>query len=141
MSQENKALARRIFKELWQEQNADAIDKYYAADVVNHSAPPELPSGREGLKAYAGMLASAFSDRDSRIEDLVAEGDRVVTRWSTKSKHSGEFLGVPATGKQVAISGINIDRIAGGMVVETWGEFDLMGLMQQLGAIPSAGQG
>lgn len=138
-AKENKALVRRIYEELWQEGNMDAIDKYYAADVVNHGAPPDLPPGREGFKVYAGMLTSAFSDSDVTIEDQIAEGDRVVTRWSSKGIHTGEFLGVPATGKQVTVRGIGIERIADGQVAEEWGEFDAMGLMQQLGVLPPPG--
>jgi predicted ester cyclase len=123
--EENKALVRRIYEELWQEGNLDAIDKYYAADVVNHGAPPDLPPGREGFKVYAGVLTSAFSDSDVTIEDQIAEGDRVVTRWSS--------------GKQVTVRGIGIERIADGKVAEAWGEFDAMGLMQQLGVLAPPG--
>jgi steroid delta-isomerase-like uncharacterized protein len=138
-AEENKALVRRIYEELWQEGNLEAIDKYYAADVVSHGAPPGLPPGREGFKVYASMLTSAFSDSDVTIEDQIAEGDRVVTRWSSKGIHTGEFLGVPATGKQVTVRGIGIERIADGQVAEDWGEFDAMGLMQQLGVLPPPG--
>jgi len=138
-AEKNKALLRRIFEEVWGAGNLDNIDEYYAADVVNHSAPPDLLPGREGFKVYAGMLTSAFSDADLTIEDQVAEGDRVVTRWSSKSIHTGEFFGIPATGKQVTVTGIGIDRIAGGKVVESWGEYDSMGLMQQLGVVPPPG--
>jgi steroid delta-isomerase-like uncharacterized protein len=138
-AEKNKALVRRIFEEVWQEGNVDAIDEYYAADVVNHGAPPDLPPSREGFKVYAGMLTSAFPDADITIEDQVAEGDRVVTRWSSKGIHTGEFFGIPATGKQVTVTGIVIERIAGGKVAEIWAEFDQMGLMQQLGVVPPPG--
>ena len=117
----------------------DAIDEYYAADVVNHGAPPDLPPGREGVKVQAGTFTSAFPDADTTIEDQVAEGDRVVIRWSSKGIHTGEFFGIPATGKQVTVTGIVIERIAGGKVAEIWAEFDQMGLMQQLGVVPPPG--
>jgi predicted ester cyclase len=83
-----------------------------------------------------GMLASAFSDNEVTVDDQIAEGDKVVTRWSSKGTHSGEFFGIPATGKRVAGKGIGISRIVDGKIVEEWGESDMLGMMQQLGVIP-----
>jgi len=139
MSEENKALFRRFVEEVWQDGNVDAIDKYYAAHYVDHNAPPGMPPGREGVKAFAAMLASAFSDAVVTVEDQIAEGDRVVTRWSAKNTHTGEFLGIPATGKQVTVTGITLGRIAGGKLVEEWSQSDMMGLMGQLGVVPPPG--
>ena len=139
MSEENKALIRRFFEEVWNEQNLDAIDELVAADQVDHSLPPGLPPGREGAKAFVGMYLSAFPDTRMTIEDIVAEGDRVVTRWSATGTHTGELMGIPATGKQVTVTGLDINRYSGGKSVEHWGQFDQMGMMQQLGVVPAPG--
>lgn len=136
MSEENKALLRHVFKEMWQEGEVHAVDKHFAADYVSHNDFPGMPPGREGVKAMVGMLASAFSDNEVTVEDQIAEGDKVVTRWSSTGTHSGEFFGIPATGKRVAERGIGISRIVDGKIVEEWGESDMLGMVQQLGVVP-----
>lgn len=136
MSEENKALVRRSFEEVWNDKNLDAIDEIVAADVVNHLAPPGLPEGAEGNKAFVGMYLSAFPDTKMTIEDMLAIGDKVVTRWVATGTHEGELMGIPPTGKHVTVTGIGIDRISGGRIVESWGEFDALGMMQQLGVVP-----
>lgn len=93
----------------------------------------------EGTKAFTGMYRSAFPDTKMTIDLQIAEGGKVTTRRTAHGTHKGELMGIPATGKQVTITGVGIDRIAGGRIVETWGEFDLMGMMQQLGVVPSPG--
>lgn len=139
MSAENKAIARRVFEDVWNKNNLDAIDELYAPDVVNHELPPGLPSGAEGTKAYFGMFLAAFPNTQMTVEDQVAEGDKVVTRWTARGTHTGELMGIPPTGKQVTVTGIGLDRIAGGRIVEEWGEFDMMSMMQQLGVVPPPG--
>jgi steroid delta-isomerase-like uncharacterized protein len=136
MSEENKAINRQLIEQVWQAGNADAIDEFYAADAVDHTVPPGMPPGREGAKAFVGMMTSAFTDAEITVDDQVAEGDLVVTRWSAQQTHSGDFFGIPATGKRVSVTGIAINRIVDGKIVEVWGEFDQMGLMQQLGVVP-----
>ena len=137
MSEENKALIRRFYEEVWNDKNLDAIDELVAADSVDHELPPGLPPGREGAKAFVGMYLGAFPDTRITIEDIVAEGDRVVTRWSATGTHTGELMGIPATGKQINVTGLDINRISGGKSAEHWGQFDQMGLMQQLGVVPA----
>lgn len=141
MSEENKALARRILEDLVVAQNLDNIDEYFAADVVVHVPFLDLPSGLEGLRALYSSFPGAISDVALSFEDQIAEGDRVVTRWSSAFTHTGELFGVPATGKRVKQSGIMIYRIKGGKVVEQWAEANMFGLMQQLGAVPPPGGG
>jgi steroid delta-isomerase-like uncharacterized protein len=138
-SEENKALDRRIYEEVWGAFNLDNVEKYYAADYVDHIAFPGLPPGREGVKATVNMFASAWSDLKLVIEDQIAGGDKVVTRWSTTATHTGELLGIPATGKQIKVTGIGISRFEGGKVVESWTEYDSIGMMQQLGVVPPPG--
>jgi predicted ester cyclase len=136
MSEENKALARRILKDLVVALNLDNLDVYFADDVVVHVPFLDLPPGREGLRVLYSSFPGAISDVALTIEDQIAEGGRVVTRWSSEFTHTGDLFGVPATGKRVKQSGIMIYRIKGGKVVEQWAEANMLGLMQQLGAIP-----
>ena len=136
MSEENKALIRRFYEEVWNDKNLEAIDELVATDSVDHDLPP----GREGAKAFISMYLSAFPDTKMTIEDLLAEGDKVVTRWSATGTHTGELMGIPATGKQVTVTGLDINRYSGGKSVEHWGEFDQMGMMQQLGVVPGPGE-
>ena len=140
MSEENKAITRHAIEEVWNKHNLAAIDEIYAPDAVNHTLPPGLPKGVEGNKAFTNMFLSAFPDTKMTVEQQIAEGDKVATRWIAQGTHKGELMGIPATGKQVTVTGISIERIAGGRIVETWDEFDQMGMMQQLGVIPAPGQ-
>jgi steroid delta-isomerase-like uncharacterized protein len=140
MSEQNKAISRRIMDEVWNQGNFSVADELIVADVVDHSPLPGLPPGREGFKALVGMYRTAFPNVRMVVEDQVAEGDRVVTRWSSKGTHQGDLMGIPPTGKQVAVTGISIERFAGGKVVETWSNFDQLGMLQQLGVVPAPGQ-
>jgi len=94
------------------------------------------PLTREETEQYIRTLHVAFPDGRYTIEDMIAEGDKVVSRWTVRATHKGEYQGIPATGKQVTFTNIVISRIAGGKIVEAWGEYDSIGLMRQLGAIP-----
>ena len=140
MSEENKAVVRRIF-EAFNKGDLDAFDELIAADGVNHALPPGLPPEPEGTKAFLGMFLSAFPDLQMTVEDQIADGDKVATRWTSTGTQTGELMGIPATGKQVTVTGMDIHRIAGGKQVEHWGEFDQMAMMQQLGVIPTPGEG
>lgn len=140
MYEENKALARRLFEDIWNKGDLDAFDEIYAPDIVNHTLPPGIPQGIEGNKMFTKMYLTAFPDTKMTIDLQIAEGDKVVTRWHAEGTHKGELMGIPATGKQATVTGIVIDRIAGGRIVESWGEFDQMGMMQQLGVVPTPGQ-
>lgn len=140
MSEENKAIAHRVYDEFWNQNNLDVLDEIFAPGVVNHELPPGLPPGVEGTKAYLGMFLSAFPDTQMTVEHQVAEGDMVVTLWSATGTHSGDLMDIAPTGKQVTVTGIDVYRFGGGQVVEAWGEFDQMGLMQQIGVIPSPGE-
>jgi steroid delta-isomerase-like uncharacterized protein len=137
MSEQNKAIARRVFEEVWNKGNLDALDEVYVADVVGHNAPPGQPPGIKGTRQFIGMYLQAFPDTRMVVEDQVAEGDKVVTRWTATGTHRGELMGMPPTGKSVRVTGITINRLEGGKIVEEWGIFDQLGMLQQLGAIPS----
>ena len=98
-----------------------------------------LAPGRVALEAWVAMLDTAFPDRQVTIEDVVAEGDRVVTRWSSTGTHVGEYMGAPATGKRIKTTAITIYRFEGGKAVEGWTEYNSLDMMQQLGVVPSPG--
>jgi steroid delta-isomerase-like uncharacterized protein len=136
MSEQNKAIARRFLEETWNNGNLAVIDELIAADHVNHSPGPQLPRGPEGSKMFIGVYKGGFPDTHVHIEDQIAEGDKVFTRWSAHGANSGEFMGMPATGKAVHVSGMIVDRIANGQIVESWSEFDQLGMLQQLGVAP-----
>jgi steroid delta-isomerase-like uncharacterized protein len=141
MSEENKALARRFLEEAFNKGNLGVADEIVASDYVLHDpAIPEEVSGPEGVKQFVQMYRSAFPDTHITVEDQIAEGDDVVTRWTGRGTHQGELFGIPPSGNQVEISGITGDRFSGGKGVESWTNYDSLGLMQQIGAIPEPGQ-
>ncbi|NIO11529.1 MAG: DUF4440 domain-containing protein [Deltaproteobacteria bacterium] len=139
MSEENKALILRQLEEVMNKHNPDAIDEFYAPDLVYHNAPPGIPPTREGVKAQVAMYMGAFPDTKVTSDFLVAEGDKVVIRWTATGTHTGDLGEIPATGKRTKTTGIAIFRVAGGKIVEEWFESDTMDLMQQLGVVPAPG--
>ncbi len=133
------ALARRIYDAFNANDTAE-IDQTFAEDYVEHVPPmPGQPRGREGLKWFLNGFHTAFPDLRMTIEDTIAEGEKGVVRYSMTGTHTGEFMGMPPSGKQFKVSGIDIARIVNGKCVEHWGEVDMLGLMQQIGAIPMPG--
>lgn len=138
-TEENKAIARRWMEEIWGKGSLAAIDELLAPDFVFNYAPAGVARDREAYKQTVTM--APFADIHSTIEDMVAEGDKVAVRWTYRGTHKGEFMGIAPTGKQVTMTGISIIRIVGGKIVEEWGEMDMLGMMQQLGAVPPPGQG
>jgi len=140
--EQDKTLIRRFIEEIFNQGNLSLVDELFAPDFVEREQlPPGIPKNREGIKVLTGMLRSAFPDFKATIEDILAEGDKVVIRMTWSGTHTGgEFMGIPATGKKVSIGVIDIIRIAGGKVVEPWGQMDSMLMMQQLGAIPASAE-
>jgi len=134
--EENDALARRSVEEIWGKGNLDTVDELYADDFVWHWAPPGVTSNREGYKQFVTASFAAFSDVRCPVEDIIAEGDKVMVRWIWRATHKGEYMGIAPTGKQITMTGISILRIAAGKIAEEWGEMDMLGMMQQLGAVP-----
>jgi steroid delta-isomerase-like uncharacterized protein len=140
-AEENKALARRVLEEMFNKGNLDVADELLTPDYVDHDPGlPEDVRGPEGFKEYVSMYRSAFSDIHLEIEDQIAEGDRVATRWTGTGTHDGDLMGIPPTGNRVTMPGMEIVRISGGKLAEGWENYDLMGMMQQLGVIPSPEQ-
>jgi len=141
LEEENKANTRRFYEEVWSKGNLDVADEFSAENFVDHNpVDPNLPSGIEGFKQMVPMFRTAFPDIQFTIEDMIAEGDKVVSRLTIRATHKGEFMGIPPTGKQASITGIDIVRIVGGKMVERWGEVDMLRLMQEIGGVPPPGK-
>ncbi len=137
---ENKALVRRYAQELLNQKNLDLFEEMFAPDFVQYGAAPDQASGVEDLKRFFVMLRSGFPDFQVTIEDIFAgEGKKVVLRFTFHGTHEGEFTGFAPTGKQVTMAGIDIFRIADGKIVELWNQEDVLGMMQQIGAVPTPG--
>ena len=138
MSDQNKGLARRAIEEVYSGNNLDAAEEIYSPDFVDHdpATPEEMRRGPEGVRKQAAMYGGAFSDLQMTVEAQLAEGDLVTTRWSARGTHDGELMGVPGSGNSVSISGITVGRVADGKIVEEWTNWDGLGLMQQIGAMP-----
>ena len=138
-TEENKAVVRRMYEE-WSKRNLAGIWELYAPDYVLHGAPFGLSPDLAGLKQLYTAPLTAFPDAHLVVEDLIAEGDKVVHRATLRGTHQGDLLGIPPTGKVVTVTGIYISRFAGGKCVEEWRNVDDLGLMQQLGVIPQLAQ-
>jgi steroid delta-isomerase-like uncharacterized protein len=137
MSEANKAVVRRVLEEVWNGKKHDRIDEFYATDFVNVDPSSPEVKNLEQFKQYIAELNAGFPDQQVTIDDLVAEGDKVVKQWSAKATHTGDFMGIPPTNKKTSMSGITIYRIVDGKVKEcVWG-YDTYGFMVQLGVIPS----
>ena len=137
--EDNKAIVRR-YREMHSTNQLDQLDEVLSADLMSHSLLPGVPTGLEGARmVHAGNLAM-FPDLHVETDDLIAEGDKVVERWTQTFTHTGApFMGAPATGRKVAVTGVSIYRIANGKIVEHWGEMNVQSVLQQLGLAPSPG--
>ncbi len=141
MSEENKALTRRWFEDLFNTGDLAVADELTAQDSVNHDPTlGDLPRGPEGDKQVVNLYRGGFPDANITVEEQIAEGDKVVTRWTARGTHQGELMGVAPSGNRAEVSGMTINRVSGGKIAETWTNFDALGLMQQIGAIPEPGQ-
>jgi steroid delta-isomerase-like uncharacterized protein len=136
--QNPKEVVTSYLDAVWQEGNHAAIDEYVSPAFLQH-AKGTIP-GRDGLKAFFNMLNSGFSNLEYHVEDMIAEDDKVLWRWSLNATNTGAFMGMPATGKNVSLTGMSLVRVADGQIVEHWGEQDMLGLLQQLGIVPVPGQ-
>ena len=136
---ENKAVVRRfnaITQQFFRGGDVNGLEEVCAPDFVHHG--PGMPPDLAGLKQMAPVFRTAFPDIEVVTEDLVAEGDRVVDRVTVRGTHQGEFMGIPPSGKRFEMQEIHIARIADGKIVERWTQFDVFGLLQQIGGIPGS---
>jgi steroid delta-isomerase-like uncharacterized protein len=133
---ENKTIARRFNEDVWGRGDQAALEELFAPDFVDHGALPGQAPDREGHKQILAAFRSAFPDLSVTTEDIIAEGDKVVSRWTARGTHQGELLGTAPTGNEVTFTGIDVLRIAEGKVVERWAQGNDLEVMQQIGAIP-----
>jgi steroid delta-isomerase-like uncharacterized protein len=138
--EENKVRVRRLYEEVFNQKNLAAIDDFFAPSVIDHSLPPGAPGGIEGVRQTIAMFLGAFPDLHVTVEDSIAEGGKVVARWTLRGTHQGASLGIPPTGKQFTMPGISILCLDGGKATETWVIFDQLGMLQQLGLAPVPAQ-
>ena len=138
-TEQNKSIVRRWVEEGWNKGNLAVVDQVYAPNYVQHEPAPETVNSSEALKQQVGMFLTGFPDLHFIIEDLIAEGDKVVWRLNSKGTHKGAFVGMPATGKTAYVTGIVIFRLENSRIVEGWVNIDSLGLLQQLGVIPMPG--
>ena len=139
MSEKYKTLSRRVNEECFNRGNLSVADELLAADYVDHAAPPGLPAGVEGFKQLVAIYRTAFPDLHVTIEDQIAEGDKLATRFTASGTHQGELMGIAPSGKTIAVSGIAIERMVDNKIVEHWLVSDQLGMLQQLGVIPAQG--
>jgi steroid delta-isomerase-like uncharacterized protein len=139
MSEENRALARRCW-EIVNQHNPDLIDEMYTPDFVWHEPDRDI-YGSEEAKQFVATFFEAFPDLNVTVEDEIAEGDKVVTRWTIRGTHQGELMGIAPTEKQIELKGITIHRFEGDKIVEEWERYDNLGMMQQLGVVGEPGHG
>ncbi len=137
MSEHNKAIVRRLVEELWNKGNLSVADELFAPNYEHHDASTlDFGRGPESEKKRATLYRTAFPDIRLTIEDIIAEGETVMTRWSCRGTHTGDLSGIAPIGKQINISGVTIARLANGKLAEGWVNWDALGLMQQLGVVP-----
>ena len=134
----NKTIVQNYFEQVWNNGRLDYLDHCLAEDAVEHPEQ-QIPglNGRDSLKAIIGGARESLPDVEITLHDLIAEGSKVVTRYTMTATHQNAFMGAPATGKQLAVTGAAIYRLADGKIVEIWNFLDTLGLMQQLGLIPT----
>jgi steroid delta-isomerase-like uncharacterized protein len=141
MSESNKNVVRRLFEEVWNKGNLQVTDELFTPNYAHHDAStPDAGRGPDSEKKRATLYRTAFPDIRLTIEDLIAEGETVIARWSCRGTHKGDLSGIAPTGKQVNITGVSIARFTNGKMSEGWVNWDALALMQQLGVVPELGK-
>lgn len=135
-TEDNKKIVRRFVEEFKNKANHNIVYELFANDAVIHLPLPGLPPNRDALKMLGGQVVKAFPDVHATIEDLRADGDRVIERTTTRATHRGEFFGAPPTNKPVAWTETHIYRIVNNKIAELWSEINILDLLMQIGAIP-----
>ncbi len=137
LEEKNKDFIQAYTEDFWNKQNITAFEKYFTADFIVHNANGD--QNYEQYKELCKAYFKAFPDINITTNDLVAEGDKVVKVWTANCTHKGEIMGIPATGNKIVVKGIEVFRIEDGKILELWASMDNLGMMQQLGVIPSMG--
>jgi len=135
----NKALVRRFYKEVFVDWNMALVDEVVSPQFVSHDWPQGGPTGPRAFRNFYAAIRSAVPDARYEIDDLIAEGEKVVVRWRLVGTHKGDFRGIPPTGRAVTLKGIAIYRVQGGRLMERWVVSDLHGLLQEIDAASLGG--
>ena len=141
MAKDNLEKSRGIFEEVWNQKRVETIDELVATDYIHHDVLSPDQQGIDAYKQFVQLYRNAFPDIHFKIEDEIADGDRVVIRWTVTGTHNGDLPGLPRTGKAISVTGITIARLSDGKFVEAWNNWDALGMMQQLGAVPTEAKG
>lgn len=138
MSEANKALFRRFIDEVWNRRNLAVIDELFASNYTRHasSSDPDFGTGPDSVRKLVQFYSQAFPDTRFTIDDLVAEGDKVVLRWTARGTHQGALEGAPPSNKRVTVTGTTTARVANGKIAEEWENWDALGMMEQIGILP-----
>lgn len=134
MTDDAAVIVRRLHTELLAARDTAVLDDFFAPDFVSHTTPPELPEGIEGVRRFFAMFRDAMPDVEVTIDELIADGDRAAVATTISGTHTGELLGLPATGRRVEVVGVDMVRVRDGKIVEHRGLTDTVGLMRQLAA-------
>jgi steroid delta-isomerase-like uncharacterized protein len=137
--EQNKATFRRWIEEGWNRGDLSVVDQLYAPAYVSHSFPPAFPPNREGLKQFVTAFRTACPDLHWTLDDMVGEGEKVIARITGAGTHRGEFMGIPATGRSFSVAGFLQARFEDGKWAEDWVGLDQLGMLQQLGVVPTPG--
>jgi steroid delta-isomerase-like uncharacterized protein len=142
MSEANKQLLQRWFREVWNEGREETVDEILAPDAIAHGLGETEPDvqGPEGFKVFLRTIRAAFPDVRIDVDDVLAEGDKIAARVTLQGTHTGEALGLPASGRRVTVAGIVLARFHDGQVAEAWNLWDQLGLLRQVGGVPAGGQ-
>jgi len=141
MSKENKTIIRRLYAEVWNERKLEVVDELLSAShALNDPIVSGSQVGPELYKRRVAELTTGFPDLCFTVEDMIAEGEKVVACWTISGTHKGEYTGIPGTGKKIFLEGITIHHIKKGKILDSYARWDVLGLMQQLGAIPAQGR-
>jgi steroid delta-isomerase-like uncharacterized protein len=130
----NKALVRRFYREVYVDWNMGLVDAVVATQFTSHDWPERGPTGPKAFREYYSAIRSAVPDARYEVDDLIAEGDRVVVRWRLLGTHKGDFRGIPPSGRQITLKGIAIYRVQSGKLMERWVVSDLHGLLEDIRA-------
>jgi steroid delta-isomerase-like uncharacterized protein len=137
MATDNKEIVRRVLEDVWTDPGV--VDELVSPDYVGYDpAIPEPIRGPQGVKDNFDQYREAFEGAHIKVNDQIAEGDSVATRWEGRGRHTGEIMGIPPTGKDIVVEGINLTRLKDGKLVEEWTNWDTLGMLVQIGAIPAA---
>lgn len=137
---DNEKIARRLLDEVWNKGNYGVVDEIVASNYVNHDpqVPEELRRGPEGLKTHVKTQREGAPDLRCTVDQALTAGDNVILRWTATGTNTGRFMGMPATNKRINVTGITINRVQNGKIVESFTSWDMLGLLQQLGFVPKA---